>query len=72
MSSKGSFNVYLTDTEYDFVRRGAEDLGTTNAYVIRLILRDFLGLPIGGSGRSEIAVLTELATPHVGNLTPRI
>ena len=72
MSSKGSLNVYLTDAESDFIQTAAEKLGTTQTYVLRLILRDFIGLPIGGSGHSEITWLSEMTSPHVGNLTPRI
>jgi hypothetical protein len=45
-------------------------MGVSNSYIVRLILRDFYGLPIGGSGRSEIAWLSEIRDEHVRNLTP--
>lgn len=62
-------NVYLTTTERKFVSRAAEELGTTDAYIIRLVLRKVMGLPIGGRGESEYAHLTKIGCGHVQNLT---
>lgn len=62
--------LYLSRQEDDLVRISADKMGVSNSYIVRLILRDFYGLPIGGSGRSEIAWLSEIRDEHVRNLTP--
>jgi hypothetical protein len=74
MSSKGTFNLYLTDTEHAAVTDMANILGTSRAYVVRLIFRKFFDLPVGGKGEAELAHLADCGLirgdfPHVGNLT---
>lgn len=63
-------NLYLSDEEADYITDATTKLGVTRAYIVRLILRDFIGLPVGGEGRSELRYLTEINSVHVQNLTP--
>jgi hypothetical protein len=49
--------LYLTDAEEQWVRDAAEMLGVTHSYVVRLILRKQIGLPVGDKGEAEFAHL---------------
>jgi len=62
-------HLYLTKQESEILQDAAEMLGTTQAYVMRLLLRDTAGLPIGGKGVSELDWLRETRCGHVQNLT---
>jgi hypothetical protein len=54
---RNSLNLYLTDAERAWVQDASEMLGVTQSYVIRLILRKYIGLPVGDKGEAEFAHL---------------
>jgi len=53
-------NIYLSKQEQDLLRSAAKELGTTQAYVVRLALRVTLGLPIGEPGEDDFGHIRSL------------
>lgn len=50
-------NLYLKTEELAFVKQAARELGTTQAYVVRLILRKAMGVSVGEAGESDYSRL---------------
>lgn len=47
-------NIYFTTEEQKRIRSAATKLGVSGSYVVRLLIRDALGLSTGISGQSEV------------------
>lgn len=60
---KTSMQVYLRDEEREFVRKVADQFGVTQAYVIRLLIRNAARLSLGEWGDEEIDTLRQQGIP---------
>lgn len=62
-------SLYLSEHEQAIVQDAAERIGVTQAYILRLVFRNQVGLPVGGSGISDLQYLTEIGGEYTRNLT---
>jgi hypothetical protein len=58
-------NIYLNTQEQEILRRLASDLGVTQAFVMRLLLRQAVGLPTSNTAGVNVDI-----SGYVQNLTP--